>query len=71
VYLPEVEQIRKDTDFYIPSDKEHNIEPAISTIPTPGYGGLVLHLKRFYFLALIFSLHSLSSGVDLSCIPQH
>jgi hypothetical protein len=34
--------------------------------------GLALHLKKIkFFLSSHFSLHSLSAGVVLSCIPQH
>ena len=31
-YLPEVQEVRKDVDFYIPADNKHNKEPAIISI---------------------------------------
>jgi hypothetical protein len=31
-YLPEVQEVKRDVDFYVPTDNEHNIEPAITSI---------------------------------------
>ena len=32
VYLPEVQEVRKDVDFYVPTDIEHNTKPDIISI---------------------------------------
>ena len=31
-YLPEVQEVRKEVDFFVPTDSEHNVEPAITSI---------------------------------------
>ena len=41
-YLPEVQEVRKDIDFFVPIDTEHNIEPAVTSMGSSDY----IHLRN-------------------------